>query len=100
MKTRKPWQRLALSLVGLAIVTVKWFVAIRLLAGVKVEHIASFTTMTTNSDYVTAAIVIFMVTGKLIYDWKNETTTNIVEKGEQLVEKSFAPKHNDDPEIQ
>jgi len=95
MKQRTPWQRLALSIFGIVIITGKWWAAITMLTAVKVEHVAAYTTMTTNSDYVTGAIVIFMVSGKLVYDWSMRTGSTIAETGEQKIERVIAPKHFD-----
>ena len=62
-----------LSLFGIAIVSVKWWFSIKYLYTLPMAALASFTSITTNSDYVTGAIVIFMVTGVLIYNWSNRT---------------------------
>jgi hypothetical protein len=35
--------------------------------------LAGFVTITTNTLYVTGAIVIFLVTGRMVYDWKMGT---------------------------
>lgn len=95
---RTPWQRLTLSLIGLIIVTTKWWAAIRILPTMDKDHVSAFVTLTNNSDYVTAAIVIFMVTGKLVYDWKMETTNQVVTRGEAIISELRTPasKHFDD----
>jgi len=36
--------------------------------------LAGFVTITTNTLYVTGAIVIFLVTGRMVYDWKMGTS--------------------------
>ena len=100
MKTRTPWQRLALSLVGICVIGTTWQLAVRHLYTLKPEALAAFTTLTVNSQYVVGAIVIFMVTGHLVYEWTMHTTSSIAEEGKQLLaEHTPAPKHYDDPAI-
>ena len=100
MKRRTPWQRLALSLTGIAVIGATWHVAVRHLYALKPEALAAFTTLTVNSQYVVGAIVIFMVTGRLVYEWKMNTASAIAEEGKQiLAERVPAPKHYDDPAI-
>jgi len=100
MKTRTPWQRLSLSLLGIVAIGSTWDVAIQHLYSLPPDALAAFTTLTVNSQYVIGSIVIFMVTGRLVYEWKMETTSAIEEKGKQILEEHIpAPKHFDDPQI-
>jgi len=100
MKTRTPWQRMALSLVGICVIGTTWHLAVRHLYTLKPEALAAFTTLTVNSQYVVGAIVIFMVTGRLVYEWTMQTTSSIAEESKQLLaEHTPAPKHYDDPAI-
>lgn len=99
---KRSWQRLLLSLLGVAVIGLCWFVAVQHLYTLKPEALASFTTITTNAFYVIGAIIIFMVSGRLIYEWKNQTVSQIIESGEQRYEeakRSYAPKHFDNDEI-
>ena len=62
-------------------------------------------TITTNAMYVTGAIVVFMVTGRMVYDWKVGTNqvqqvSGIATKiKEEITERIIKPKHFDDGEI-
>ena len=53
------------------------------------EALAGFVSITTNTLYITGAIVIFMVTGRLIYDWKIGTSQiqNVQSIAEIITEK-------------
>ncbi len=99
---KKSWHRLVLSLVGIAIVWATWRVAIEELKSFPVQAIAAFTTITTSCLYAVMAIVIFMVTGRMVYEWKMNTAQTISEVGEQLIreDRTPAPKHFDDDSIQ
>lgn len=103
MINKKSWQRLTLSLIGIALIVATWMQAVSHLYKLPTPALASFTTITVNSQYVIAAIVIFMVTGRLIYEWRVGTTSQIVETGEQITEEIIkrvpAPKHFDEEEI-
>ncbi|MEI8234119.1 MAG: hypothetical protein WCH57_05480 [Verrucomicrobiota bacterium] len=100
MKKRTPWQRLALSLAGISVIEATWRLAVRHLYTLKPEAFAAFTALTVHSQYVIGAIVVFMVTGRLVYEWKMETASSIAEEGKQiLAERTPAPKHYDDPAI-
>ena len=99
---RTPWQRLALSLIGIAVIGAAWHVAIEHLYSLPNEHAYSaFTTITVNAFYVVAAIVVFMVTGRLIYEWQMSTASKIIEAGEQRLEEQriIRPRDHDDPSI-
>jgi len=95
---KKSWQRLTLSLVGLAIIVLTWMQAVAHLYTLPPSALASFTSITINAQYVIGAIVIFLVTGRLVYEWKNSTASQVIEHGEQLLreDRSPAPKHFDD----
>jgi hypothetical protein len=68
------WQRLILSVLGIVLIQISWRWAVCHLYTLPSEALAGFVTITTNSFYVIGAIVIFMVTGKLIYEWKMGTS--------------------------
>jgi len=102
-KKKKSWQRLTLSLIGLVIIQAIWMQAVSHLYFLPPAALAAFTTITVNSQYVTGAIVIFMVTGRLVYEWRNQTVSNIIEQGNQdffeNIDRTPAPKHFDDETI-
>lgn len=70
-----------------------------------VPALAGFVSLTTNAFYVIGAIVIFMVTGRLIYEWKMNTQQiqNVESMAENIKEEVVnvvaKPKHFDDDTI-
>jgi len=98
---KKSWQRLTLSLIGLLIIQATWSQAVTHLYKLPPAALAAFTTITVNSQYVVGAIVIFMVSGRMIYEWRMNTVSNVVEQGEQLLQekRTPAPKQFDDGTI-
>jgi hypothetical protein len=99
------WQRLILSLVGILLIQASWRWAVAHLYSLPHEAYAGFVTITTNSFYVIGAIVIFMVTGRLVYEWKMGTNqvqqvSGMVSKiKEEIVERTPKPKSFDDEAI-
>ena len=83
---RIPWQRLFLSLTGLAIIAGMWRWATYHLYSLPEPTLVAFASITNNAFYVIAAIVVFMVTGKLVYDWKNQTATTLIDQASHLTE--------------
>lgn len=100
---RKSWQRLTLSILGIICAMVVWQISIDRLASVRPDSVSAFTTLTVNTQYVIAAIIIFMVTGRLIYDWKNSTASEVVTSTEKVIQEitdhTPAPKHFDEEGI-
>lgn len=96
---RKSWQRMILSLAGIIIIGIAWRIAIDHLYSLKPEALASFTTITTNAFYVVGAIVIFMVTGRLVYEWKLNTASQISEIGYHGSERISRPRDYDNGDI-
>jgi len=92
----KSWQRLSLSLIGLVIIQLVWMQAVAHLYTLPEASLATFATITSNTLYASCVIVIFLVTGKSIADWKNASATSVIEKGEQIIKRTPAPKHFDD----
>lgn len=68
------WQRLILSLTGVLIISGSWRWAVAHLYTLPVPALPGFVSITTNAFYVIGAIIIFMVTGKLVYEWKMGTS--------------------------
>lgn len=85
-KDRVLWQRLGLSLMGIGIVVGMWRWAVNHLYVLPDHSIVAFTSITNNSMYVVAALVIFFVTGKLIYDWKNTTATTLSDAASHITQ--------------
>lgn len=81
----KSRQRLVLSLAGVAIIAGMWEWAVQHLYTMPEPAIAAFTSITTNAFYVIGAVVIFMVTGRLIYEWKNQTAATVVQEASRAV---------------
>lgn len=91
-KERMPWQRLVLSVLAVTIILLKWKWAVWHLYSLPPESYAAFTSSNTNSDYAIAAIVIFMISGKMIYDWKNQTAATLTEQVSHTFEKKESKK--------
>lgn len=67
-------QRLIVSLIGIALIQASWRWAVCHLYTLPEVALAGFVTITTNTLYVTGAIVVFLVTGRMVYDWKIGTS--------------------------
>lgn len=102
MKSRTPWQRLALSLLGIIIIVLCWRWAVCHLYTLPESSLSVFGSLTTNAFYVIGSIVIFMVTGRLVYEWANRTSSQFLNEAKSLTENSkiieeYANKYRDDP---
>ncbi len=84
---RVPWQRLALSLIGIATVAGMWRWAVLHLYTIPEHAVVAFSSVTNNAFYVIAAIVVFMVSGKMIYDWKHQSATTLLDQAEHITQK-------------
>ena len=67
-------QRFLISLIGIILIQISWRWSVEHLYSLPPEALAGFVSITTNTLYITGAIVIFMVTGRLVYDWKVGTS--------------------------
>jgi hypothetical protein len=98
-------QRFLISLIGIILVQISWRWAVAHLYSLPPEALAGFVSITTNTLYITGAIVIFMVTGRLVYDWKMGTSQiqEVVSRADtikqEITERIIKPKHFDDGEI-
>jgi len=98
-------QRLIVSFLGILFIQVCWNSATNHLYSLPHEALAGFVSITTNTLYITGAIVIFMVTGKLVYDWKmgtnqiQEVVSRVDKIKEEITDRIIKPKHFDDGEI-
>jgi hypothetical protein len=98
-------QRFLISLIGIVLIQISWRWSIAHLYSLPPEALAGFVSITTNTLYITGAIVIFMVTGRLVYDWKIGTSQiqDIASKAktikEEITERIIKPKHFDDGEV-
>ena len=103
MNLPKSYHRILLSLIGVLVIILTWMQAIPHLYKLPPHSMASFTTITVNSQYVIGAIVIFMVTGRLIYEWRNNTASQVITQSDHIIqditERTPAPKHFDDDTI-
>lgn len=61
-------------MIGIVLVQISWRWAVAHLYTLPPEALAGFVSITANTLYITGAIVIFMVTGRLVYDWKMGTS--------------------------
>ena len=91
MKTRTPWQRLTLSLLGILVIVLCWRWAVCHLYTLPEAALAPFCSITTNAFYTVAAIVVFMITGKLVWEWQNRTdqVTNAVSEIQHIKEETI-----------
>lgn len=86
-------QRLIVSLIGIALIQASWRWAVAHLYTLPDIALAGFVTITTNTLYVTGAIVVFLVTGRMVYDWKMGTSQvqqilgNVFHSKEEIFEK-------------
>jgi hypothetical protein len=98
-------QRLIVSLVGIGLIQASWRWAVAHLYTLPDVALAGFVTITTNTLYVTGAIVIFLVTGRMVYDWKmgtsqvQEVVSSVARVKEEVVEYIQRPKNFDDETI-
>ena len=81
-------QRFLISLIGIILVQISWRWAVAHLYSLPPEALAGFVSITTNTLYITGAIVIFMVTGRLVYDWRMNTSQvqEVVSRVEKFTE--------------
>ncbi len=86
-KSHVPWQRLALSLLGIVIVSGILEIATLHLYSLPDHSIAAFNSIINNGLYVIGALVLFFVTGQVFYSWKNETMSSVVEQASHIIEK-------------
>lgn len=106
MKALPPtWQRLVLSITGVLVIELSWRWAVCHLYTLPTPALAGFVSITTNAFYVIGAIIIFMVTGKLIYEWKMGTSqaqqvlSSTEDIKEEIIKRVAKPKHFDDETI-
>lgn len=97
-------QRLVVSLVGIGLIQASWRWAVEHLYTLPEVALAGFVTITTNTLYVTGAIVIFLVTGRMVYDWKlgtsqiQEVVSNITKVKKDISERITHNAKEDDYE--
>lgn len=95
-----PWQRMLVSMLGVLIIMGVWRLAVMHLYSLpSAESITAFTSITNNCLYTIAALVVFFVTNKLVFDWKNSTVSQVVQEAQVITETIVKPKHFDSPEI-
>ena len=91
------WQRLVLSIIGVLVIEGSWRWAVCHLYTLPTPALAGFVSITTNAFYVIGAIIIFMVTGKLVYEWKMGTSQiqNVQSLAENIVENNTTELRRD-----
>jgi len=91
------WQRLVLSIIGVLVIEGSWRWAVCHLYTLPTPALAGFVSITTNSFYVIGAIIVFMVTGKLVYEWKMGTSQiqNVQSLAENIVESNTTELRRD-----
>jgi hypothetical protein len=105
MITKMVSQRLIVSLIGIALIQASWRWAVAHLYTLPEIALAGFVTITTNTLYVTGAIVVFLVTGRMVYDWKmgtsqvQEVVGTVSKIKEEIIERTPKPKSFDDETI-
>lgn len=98
-------QRLVVSLIGIALIQLCWRWAVFHLYWLPEVALAGFVTITTNTLYVTGAIVVFLVTGRMVYDWKMGTSQvqqvlgNVSHVKEEIFEKLTSNAKEDSYEL-
>lgn len=81
-----PWQKLGLSLLGISIVVGIWQWATWHLYSLPDGAITAFTSITNNCFYAISMLVFFFVTGKVLVDWKNMSTTAVSQVAQTIKE--------------
>jgi len=91
------WQRLVLSIIGVLVIEGSWRWAVCHLYTLPTPALAGFVSITTNAFYVIGAIIIFMVTGKLVYEWKMGTSQiqSVQSLAENIVESNTTTLRRD-----
>lgn len=79
--------RLLLSAIGIATILGIWERATNHLYSLPQKAYSSFTSFTNNAFYVIGVIVVFAVTGKLVWDWKNATVSAVTQATEIISKK-------------
>jgi hypothetical protein len=105
--TRFPWQRFTVSILGIGVILFEWRWATNHLYSLPVTSISGFTSITTNAMYTIAVLVVFFVTGQVVWNWANQTTSNIIQEAQSyfakedttITTREIAPKYLDDPAI-
>ena len=94
---------MALSLLGILIIAISWRWSVAHLYTLPESTLAAFTAITSNAFYVIGSIVIFMISGRLVYEWANRTSSvvsNVSETVTNRFEKltrEYREKYADDP---
>jgi 5-methylcytosine-specific restriction endonuclease McrA len=90
----RTWRHLTLSLLGIIIILIMWRWSVGHLYMLPAHSIAAFTSITTNAFYTISAILIFLITGHLLYNWSNATTaaTTVASEVKESCERKIDPK--------
>jgi len=85
-KGKAPWQRLAISSVGIAIMVMIWQLATYNLYSLPSTSIIAYNSITNNVFYCITALVVFFVTGQVVFNWKNETASTVIQQASAALE--------------
>ena len=93
----KSWQRLTLSLLGIIIILAIWRWSVAHLYTLPESSISAFAQLTSNSFYTISSIVIFMISGRMLYEWKMNTAninsvSSIAQDIKQDINKNISVK--------
>lgn len=98
-----PWQRITVSIAGIVVIMFQWRWATNHLYTLPVTSITAFTSITNNSLYTIAVLVVFFVTGKVFFDWKNATVSQVIQQAqnvtEDVTEHVVKPKYFDSEDV-
>jgi hypothetical protein len=97
---RVPWQRLSLSLLGIVIMVALWRWSVNHLYTLPPTSIAAFTSITTNCYYAVAVLVVFFVSGQLVWSWINSTSSSVIQEASTAIGYVPKPKYFDSDEVQ
>lgn len=81
------WHKLGAFLLGVSIIVGLWQWSTWHLYSLPETSINSFTSITNNCLYGVVVLVVWFVTGRLVMDWKNNTSTVVSQIGQQINER-------------
>lgn len=101
-KRKAPWTRICLSVGGILVILAVWRWATQHLYTLPEASLAGYVSITNNCFYTVSAIVIFCVSGKMLWDYKNQAASVVSVASEVIHEKTeraVKASHFDDPTI-
>jgi hypothetical protein len=93
MKAPKlPWTRLILCVSGIAVIQGSWRWAINHLYVMPEAALPVYQAITVHVLYTTAALIVLAITGKLIWDWKN-ASSSAADTATEIVRSKLEQRH-------